>query len=131
MTPFKGANRNETFKNVLCLDITFPNYVPVSSAGKSLIRKLLQKDEHRRLGSRAGASEIKAHAFFKNISWALLRHMTPPIVPDVKSPGDTSHFRKLRESTSLDWKDTPSIQQLEDDLFTDFESGMSTTINSQ
>ena len=48
---------------------------------KSLIRKLLLKDEGRRLGSRAGAADVKTHPFFRPTQWALLRHSTPPMIP--------------------------------------------------
>lgn len=69
------------------MDINFPatkrNKEPqaVSYHCKSLIKQLLAKQENRRLGSKAGASEVKAHPFFKPIKFALLRHMTPPIIP--------------------------------------------------
>ncbi|CAN6631449.1 serine/threonine-protein kinase Kin82p [Trichomonascus vanleenenianus] len=88
-TPFKGKNRNSTFANILKNDVHFlegANYQPLSSPCKSLIRKLLIKDENKRLGCRAGASDIKAHPFFKTTQWALLRNQTPPIVPKYGKP---------------------------------------------
>ena len=69
---------------------------------KSVIRKLLIKDENKRLGSRAGASDVKNHQFFKPITWALLRHMKPPMVPHQGRAIDTVNFRTVRESGSLD-----------------------------
>ena len=69
---------------------------------KSLIRKLLIKDELKRLGSRAGASDVKAHPFFRTTSWALLRHQKPPIVPNQGRGIDTVNFRKVKESHSVD-----------------------------
>ena len=69
---------------------------------KSLIRKLLIKDELRRLGSRAGASDVKAHPFFRSTSWALLRHMKPPMVPHAGRGIDTVNFRNVKESHSVD-----------------------------
>lgn len=69
---------------------------------KSLIRKLLIKDELRRLGSRAGASDVKAHPFFRSTSWALLRHSKPPIVPNQGRGIDTINFRNVKESQSVD-----------------------------
>lgn len=39
------------------------------------------KDVSRRLGSKTGANEIKAHPWFKGINWALLRNESPPYVP--------------------------------------------------
>ena len=69
---------------------------------KSLIRKLLIKDELRRLGSRAGASDVKTHPFFRATSWALLRHMKPPIVPNQGQGIETPNFRNVKESQSVD-----------------------------
>jgi len=69
---------------------------------KSIIRKLLIKDELRRLGSRAGASDVKSHAFFRNTSWALLRHSKPPIIPTQGRGIDTVNFRNVKESHSVD-----------------------------
>ena len=48
---------------------------------KNLIKKLLIKEETGRLGSIAGASDVKQHPFFKTTNWALLRHLTPTICP--------------------------------------------------
>lgn len=69
---------------------------------KSLIRKLLIKDENRRLGARAGASDIKTHPFFRTTQWALIRHMKPPIVPHQGRGIDTVNFRNVKESESVD-----------------------------
>lgn len=63
-----------------------------------MIRKLLIKDEMRRLGSRAGASDVKNHPFFKPITWALLRHMKPPMIPHQGRAIDTVNFRTVKES---------------------------------
>ncbi|CAM1509318.1 Fc.00g030570.m01.CDS01 [Cosmosporella sp. VM-42] len=104
-TPFKGKNRNATFANILREDIPFPDHAgspQISNLCKSLIRKLLIKDENRRLGARAGASDIKAHAFFRTTQWALIRHMKPPIVPHAGRGVDTVNFRNVKESESVD-----------------------------
>jgi len=104
-TPFKGKNRNATFANILRDEVPFPEHSgapQVSSLCKSLIRKLLIKDENRRLGSRAGASDVKAHPFFRNTQWALLRHMKPPMIPNQGRGIDTINFRNVKESQSVD-----------------------------
>ena len=121
-TPFKGKNRNATFANILRDDVPFPEHsnTPQVSGSvlshapsltlcsqsdrlcKSLIRKLLIKDEMRRLGSRAGASDVKTHPFFRTTSWALLRHMKPPMVPHQGKGIDTINFRNVKESASVD-----------------------------
>lgn len=90
ITPFKGASRNQTFSNILKLDVQFPDYTNLSSSGKSLIRKLLVKDESKRLGSTTGASEIKQHPFFKSVQWALLRNQQPPMVPVLNTAATTT-----------------------------------------
>ena len=104
-TPFKGSTRNETFSNVLRNEVQFPDSIPISSFGKSLIRKLLIKDELKRMGSQSGASEVKQHKWFSNISWGLLRNSTPPIVPAYSNGVDAVNFRNVRESRSLNLDD--------------------------
>lgn len=124
-TPFKGSSRHATFSNVLRQEPQFPESPPVSTLGKSCVRKLLTKNEHKRLGCQSGASEVKHHKWFSPIVWGLLRHSKPPIVPAASvsladSPSlkvfscadpkmalqngiDTINFRPMRESTSLDF----------------------------
>lgn len=63
---------------------------------------MLCKDEHRRLGSRAGASDVKSHPFFRTTQWALLRHMRPPMIPTQGKGVDAVNFRSLKESESVD-----------------------------
>ncbi|KAK0527860.1 serine/threonine protein kinase, AGC [Tilletia horrida] len=112
-TPFKGSSRNQTFSNVLRNEVTFPEGTPISSMGKSLIRKLLIKDEIHRLGSQSGASEVKSHKWFAPLSWGLLRNSTPPIVPAYSNGLDAINFRSVRESKSLnlDRQGGPGSQQ--------------------
>lgn len=90
----------------------FPSYIPliyfwpistadlVISLCRSLIRKLLIKDELRRIGSRAGASDVKTHPFFRATQWALLRHMKPPMIPHQGRDTDTINFSIAKESLS-------------------------------
>lgn len=109
-TPFKGTSRNQTFSNVLRNEVTFPEGIPISSFGKSMIRKLLIKEEAKRIGSQSGASEVKQHKWFGPISWGLLRNLTPPIVPASSNGLDAANFRNVRESRSLNL-DNQSISQ--------------------
>ncbi|BGO91457.1 hypothetical protein NBRC10512_003118 [Rhodotorula toruloides] len=100
-TPFKGPNRHATFSNVLRNEPSFPDHPATTTLCKSVIKKLLIKDENRRLGSQSGASEVKQHRWFASINWGLLRHQKPPIVPQVVNAEQTN-FRSMRESKSLD-----------------------------
>ncbi len=45
-----------------------------------------------RLGSEGGFDEIKEHPFFKGTQWNKLRKETPPFVPQLDSPTDSSYF---------------------------------------
>jgi len=135
-TPFKGKNRNATFSNILRNEPPFPDFPsrhPTSNLCKSLIRKLLCKDEHRRLGSHAGASDVKSHPFFRSTQWALLRHMRPPMIPTQGKGVDAVNFRSLKESESMDISrgrgpdegDVTEKQRGVVDPFGDFNSGKS------
>lgn len=86
-TPFKGDNTNETFCNILKSEVTFPNNNEISRACKDLIKKLLTKNESKRLGSRMGAADIKRHTFFKKVQWSLLRNQEPPLIPILTEDG--------------------------------------------
>ncbi|KAK4046268.1 serine/threonine protein kinase, AGC [Microbotryomycetes sp. JL201] len=101
-TPFKGSNRHATFSNVLRNEVPFPDHPATTTVCKSIIKRLLCKDEHKRLGSQSGASEVKQHRWFSNINFALLRHLEPPIKPAASGAGDSIHYRSMRESKSLD-----------------------------
>jgi serine/threonine protein kinase len=108
-TPFKGRDRNATFAAILDKEVQFPfptdlnpNVQTITPACKAVIRELLVKDDQVRLGSRAGASDVKQHAFFKTTNWALLRHLPPPIIPQQSFGADAVNFRQMAESISLD-----------------------------
>lgn len=135
-TPFKGTGRNETFSRILHCDAQFgeqpaPYKSHLSSSGKSLIRKLLHKDENKRLGCRAGASDIKAHPFFKSINFALLRHCSPPITPLIQKPNgiDALNFRKMPpENLSFDLETDDVLVSLKSDKTNPFEKFNSITL---
>lgn len=77
----RGQRREETFENVLRNPLTFPSKPAISPEAQDLISKLLVKDPAQRLGTQAGAEEIKTHPWFADLNFALLRHQTPPYVP--------------------------------------------------
>ncbi|KHJ78347.1 hypothetical protein OESDEN_22032, partial [Oesophagostomum dentatum] len=55
---------------------------------------LLQKDKHKRLGSKEDFKEVKAHEFFKVIDWEKLlkREIKAPFVPQVKDERDVRNI---------------------------------------
>ncbi|KAD5316926.1 hypothetical protein R6Q59_032191 [Mikania micrantha] len=80
-TPFKGSGNRATLFNVVGQQLKFPESPSTSYASRDLIRGLLAKEPQNRLGVKRGATEIKQHAFFEGVNWALIRCSTPPEVP--------------------------------------------------
>ncbi|KAK9451164.1 kinase-like domain-containing protein [Limtongia smithiae] len=90
--PFASDNEIETYQKIMRWQeyLTFPEEICLSPEAEDLIRSLLTVDTER-LG-RGGASEIKAHPFFADVDWDMLRHMQAPFVPRLESVTDTSYF---------------------------------------
>ncbi|KAI9261078.1 kinase-like domain-containing protein [Sporodiniella umbellata] len=124
-TPFKGVSRENTFYLILHERLQFPDsayFQTLSYDCKSFIRKLLNKNEKKRLGSRAGASEVKSHPFFHSLNFALLRNMKPPIVPLKAPPIRAVHSNKIKESNSFELQTQEAATPLEEDPFHLFNS---------
>ncbi|KAL1197894.1 Serine/threonine-protein kinase KIPK1 [Cardamine amara subsp. amara] len=100
-TPFKGVTNEETIANVVLQSLKFPDNPNVSFQAKDLIRGLLVKEPENRLGTEKGAAEIKRHAFFEGLNWALIRCAIPPELPDFYDYGVPNHEGK---SNYLDCK---------------------------
>jgi len=66
----------------------------VPSAAASMIRGLLQKVPHERLGGRHDAEELIHHPFFECIDFDALerKEIQPEFVPVTDAPDDVSHF---------------------------------------
>ncbi|CAK9166705.1 unnamed protein product [Ilex paraguariensis] len=107
-TPFRGKTRQKTFANVLHKDIKFPGSIPVSLQAKQLMYRLLHRDPKNRLGSHEGANEIKRHAFFRGVNWALVRCMNPP-----KLDAPLFETTEAKELKDID----PGLQDLQTNVF--------------
>uniref|UniRef100_A0AAY5ETB3 non-specific serine/threonine protein kinase n=1 Tax=Electrophorus electricus TaxID=8005 RepID=A0AAY5ETB3_ELEEL len=62
---------------------------------RDLIRKLLVKDPHKRLGSGPrGAEDIKSHVFFKGLNWTDLaqKKLASPFKPELRNELDVGNF---------------------------------------
>eukprot|EP00009_Paramoeba_aestuarina_P003781 CAMPEP_0201513356 /NCGR_PEP_ID=MMETSP0161_2-20130828/5424_1 /ASSEMBLY_ACC=CAM_ASM_000251 /TAXON_ID=180227 /ORGANISM="Neoparamoeba aestuarina, Strain SoJaBio B1-5/56/2" /LENGTH=346 /DNA_ID=CAMNT_0047909529 /DNA_START=32 /DNA_END=1072 /DNA_ORIENTATION=- len=117
-TPFRGSSCQQTFQNVLHKELKFPHTVEISKDCKDFVRKLLRTDPKKRLGSNNGASDLKGHAFFKNVNWALIRNETPPIIPTLNGPLDMRYFKTYDQSVSgipPDVRDTSSEEEDDDE----------------
>lgn len=131
ITPFKGENRNKTFSRILKSDVVFPDTQSISSSCKNLIKKLLIKDENKRLGSKLGASDVKNHPFFKNVQWALLRNQKPPMIPVLSKNG--ADFQKNSKNvdekqSSIDISKEHIINESDNDPNDPFEDFNSMTL---
>uniref|UniRef100_A0A4W6F0A9 Ribosomal protein S6 kinase n=1 Tax=Lates calcarifer TaxID=8187 RepID=A0A4W6F0A9_LATCA len=94
-------SQSEVSKRILRCDPPFP--AMIGPTAQDLLRKLLVKDPHKRLGSGPrGAEDIKAHPFFKGLNWADLaqKKVSSPFKPELKSELDVGNFAE--EFTGMD-----------------------------
>ncbi|XP_065866219.1 serine/threonine-protein kinase D6PK-like [Euphorbia lathyris] len=115
-TPFKGSGNEETLSNVVSRSLRFPSTPIVSFHARDLIRGLLIKEPENRLGSTKGAAEIKQHAFFEGLNWALIRCAMPPEMPKFWDAGNG------KPATFSQNKDTTKCKESEGtEEYTEFE----------
>lgn len=90
--PFNAEHPQMIFDNILNRNIPWPR-VPeeMSPEAQDLIHRLLTEDPYQRLGA-GGASEVKQHAFFRDINWDTLARQKAAFVPSSESALDTSYF---------------------------------------
>ncbi|XP_063002367.1 serine/threonine-protein kinase MRCK gamma [Elgaria multicarinata webbii] len=92
-TPFYAESLVETYGKIMNHEAHLqfpPDITDVSENAKDLIRGLLCRQELR-LGQN-GIEDFKRHPFFEGIDWDNVRKSSPPFMPEVASPADTSNF---------------------------------------
>ncbi|GAU44298.1 hypothetical protein TSUD_267930, partial [Trifolium subterraneum] len=81
----------QIFDNIINRDIQWPKYPEeISYEAYDLMNKLLNENPVQRLGA-TGATEVKRHAFFKDINWDTLAMQKAMFIPSAESH-DTSYF---------------------------------------
>uniref|UniRef100_A0A7N8YMV2 cGMP-dependent protein kinase n=1 Tax=Mastacembelus armatus TaxID=205130 RepID=A0A7N8YMV2_9TELE len=100
--PFSGPDPMKTYNIILRgIDmIEFPKKITKNAA--NLIKKLCRDNPSERLGNlKNGVKDIQKHKWFEGFNWEGLKKgtLTPPIIPDVSSPTDTSNFDSFPEDT--------------------------------
>lgn len=92
-SPFYADNVQQMYKNIAFGKVRFPKEV-LSSEGRAFVKGLLNRNPKHRLGSQDDARELRAHPFFHDIDWELLRQkkVPPPFKPHLASETDTSNF---------------------------------------
>ncbi|KEG03829.1 rac-beta serine/threonine protein kinase, putative [Plasmodium vinckei vinckei] len=107
--PFNGKSRDVLFENIKYKKIKISN--KLSPEIGDLLKKLLQKNPRKRLGSGiTDAEEIKKHPFFKNINWGDVssKKISPPFKPVLFNITDLRYFddeflcMSLRHSDKFD-----------------------------
>ncbi|MGH0115498.1 UNVERIFIED_CONTAM: hypothetical protein FKN15_024828 [Acipenser sinensis] len=98
--PFSGPDPMKTYNIILRgIDmIEFPKKITKNAA--NLIKKLCRDNPSERLGNlKNGVKDIQKHKWFEGFNWEGLRKgtLTPPIIPTVTSPTDTSNFDSFPE----------------------------------
>ncbi|XP_071953557.1 cGMP-dependent protein kinase 1-like isoform X2 [Antedon mediterranea] len=93
--PFTGADPMKTYNIILKgMDmIEFPRKITRNAA--YLIKKLCKDNPSERLGyQKNGLKDIMKHKWFDGFNWTGLRNrtLTPPIIPMISSPDDSSNF---------------------------------------
>uniref|UniRef100_A0A915PLM1 Protein kinase domain-containing protein n=1 Tax=Setaria digitata TaxID=48799 RepID=A0A915PLM1_9BILA len=116
--PFQGDTIADIYAEIMTDKIDFPRNMTFPT--KDLIKKLLQLDPTKRLGSlQGGVTDIKIHKWFDDIKWddAINMKLKPPIIPKLQSTGDTSNFDDYDEESDEE-QTIPSQEEI--DLFHDW-----------
>ncbi|KAI8637696.1 kinase-like domain-containing protein [Parasitella parasitica] len=84
--PFHSTEEDELFRQILEAPVKFPAGGCITEEAKDFICQLLERDPSKRLGSKGGVAQVKAHAFFKNLNWNVVykKQMQLPFVPEVE-----------------------------------------------
>jgi serine/threonine protein kinase len=117
--PFYDENPFGIYQKILAGKIEYPRHFDVHA--KDLVRKLLSPDRSKRIGNlKNGAEDIKKHKWFRGFDFATLiqRTMPSPIVPEVRSAGDTRNFDKYPDS--IEDPMGPVLDARSKELFNDF-----------
>lgn len=89
--PFNADHPQQIFDNIINRDIQWPKYPEeISFEAYDLMNKLLIENPVQRLGV-TGATEVKRHAFFKDINWDTLARQKAMFIPSAEAH-DTSYF---------------------------------------
>uniref|UniRef100_A0A146L1V6 cGMP-dependent protein kinase n=2 Tax=Lygus hesperus TaxID=30085 RepID=A0A146L1V6_LYGHE len=102
--PFSAKDPMKTYTLILkgIESVSFPRHV--TRTAQNLIKKLCKDVPGERLGSHhSGISDIKKHKWFQGFDWSGLeaRDLTPPIIPKLCGPTDTSNFDKFPLDTTV------------------------------
>lgn len=120
--PFTAENRKKTIDKILKAKLNLPPYL--TNEARGLLKKLLKKNVHERLGSGPEDGDpIKASAFFRHINWedVLNRKLEPPFMPTLSDETDVSQFdSKFTRQTPVDSPDDSTLSESANQVFLGF-----------
>ncbi|KAJ3161249.1 camp-dependent protein kinase catalytic subunit [Irineochytrium annulatum] len=85
-TPFGDETSEKIYENIALGRIKW--HQTIKGPCKDIVRRLLELDATRRLGSVGDGNEIRAHPWFRNVNWKKveMRQATPPFLPACDAP---------------------------------------------
>ena len=94
LPPFYVENLDKMYELIKTSSVKFPKRINLSEDAKDIIRKLLEKNPKKRLGSQNGIEEIKNHPFFQSIDFNLIeqKKIKAPFIPELSSDTDVQYF---------------------------------------
>ena len=92
--PFYCENAERMYDLITNAELRFPKRIQVSDNAKDLIKKLLIKNQDKRLGVNKGFEEIKTHPFFQGFDFdaLLAKKLEAPFIPVLKDKLDVGNF---------------------------------------
>ncbi|KAI8608413.1 kinase-like domain-containing protein [Chytriomyces sp. MP71] len=85
-TPFGDDSSEQIYDNITEMKIKW--HPMIKGATKEIVKRLLEPDPSKRLGTAGDGDEIRAHLFYAKINWTKVeaRQMTPPFLPACDTP---------------------------------------------
>lgn len=96
--PFQSDQPIKIYEKIINGKYKIPGHL--SDDVKDLMRCLIQADVTKRFGNlKNGVDDIKTHKWFAGLDWMSIyaKKMSAPMIPKIKSPGDTSNFDSYSE----------------------------------
>jgi len=107
LPPFYTEDQDNMYHKIMTGELVIPAYFSQEVA--DIIRQFLQRDPNLRLQD---THKIRSHSWFRNIDWEKLERceITPPFVPNVKSPDDVRNIDEefLEEDINASDEDDPN-----------------------
>ena len=94
LPPFYVENLDKMYDMIKNNPVKFPKRITLSEEAKDVIKKLLEKNPKKRLGSQNGIEEIKKHPFFASIDFDLIveKKIKAAFIPELTNDTDVQYF---------------------------------------